>query len=227
MSFLRTLLFIVALIVLGSGCKNAMYDENVSLHQQNRELQSNLDSRNAQLRSAPDPAQMQAMQTELLDRDRKIAGLQAQLRQPTPANTKAGTPASDPAISGIETSYDAKAGTVTVNLPGDVLFAPGQADLKSTAKATLSKVVSALKRDYPGKQVHVEEHTDVDPITRTKQEWTDNLDLSLTRAAAVSRYLEEQGVNPKLVTTSGFGQYRPKSANKSKNRRVEIVVVMK
>lgn len=225
MAYLRTLLLTAALTLVVGGCKNAMYDENVSLHQQNRELQSNLDSRNAQLRASPDPAQMQAMQSELLERDRKIADLQSQLRQPTPANVKTGTPASDPAIAGIETSYDARAGTVTVNLPGDVLFAPGQADLKPTAKATLSKVVAAMKRDYTGKQVHVQGHTDADPISRTKQEWADNLDLSLTRAAAVSRYLEQQGINPKLLTTSGFGQHRPRSGSKSQNRRVEIVVV--
>jgi len=224
---LRTLLFTAGLAAVGAGCQNAMYDENVALHQQNRELQSTLDARNAQLRAAPDPAQLQAMQGEVLDRDRKIADLQSQLRQPTPASANTNTPASDPGIAGIETSYDAKAGTVTVNLPGDVLFTPGQADLKSSAQTTLNKVVAALKRDYPGKQVHVEGHTDADPISRTKEEWTDNLDLSLTRAAAVSRYLEKQGINPKLVTTSGFGPYRPKSTSKSKNRRVEIVVVMR
>ncbi|HSV15269.1 MAG TPA: OmpA family protein [Tepidisphaeraceae bacterium] len=219
------LMIIVAAALLAGGCKNALYDENVQLHQQNRELQAQLDSKNAQLRSAPDPAQMQAMQGEILDRDRKISELQSQLRQPTPVAP--GAPPPDPAIAGIETSYDAKAGTMTVNLPGDVLFDVGKADLKASAKTTLNKIAAALKRDYQGKPVRVEGHTDADPIRATKDQWEDNLDLSLGRAAAVSRYLEQQGVSPKLVTTSGFGEHRPRGNTKAKNRRVEIVVVLK
>ncbi len=233
MTVLRTmtiLLGVAAVGLLAGGCKNAMYDENVALHQQNRELQAQLDARSAELRSAPDPAQLQAMQAEILERDRKIGELQSELRQPAPvpmAGANTAVAPGDPAIAGIETSYDAKAGTMTVNLPGDVLFDPGKADLKPGAKTTLNKVIAAIHRDYSGKKIRVEGHTDSDPIRASKSEWEDNLDLSLTRAASVSRYLEQQGINPKLVTTSGFGEHRPRGTNKAKNRRVEIVVVVK
>ena len=37
-------------------------------------------------------------------------------------------------------------GTLTVNVPGDVLFASGKADLKDTAKSTLSKIANAAKK---------------------------------------------------------------------------------
>ena len=224
MPFLRTLILTILLGCVAGGCKNAMYDENVALHRQNQELQQQLDSTNAQLRGSPDPAQMRAMQDELLERDRKLQEAQLQPRQ-VMAVAPAAAP-STPSIAGMETSYDKAAGTMTVNLPGDVLFDSGKADLKPSAQSTLNQVAAAIKQKYGGKAIRVEGHTDADPITKSKDEWEDNLDLSLARAAAVSRYLEQQGINPRQVTTSGYGQYRPRSnSSKAKNRRVEVVVV--
>jgi flagellar motor protein MotB len=221
----------VALLSLASlaagGCESAMHQENVDLHRQNRELQDKLDAANAQLRDSPDPAQFKMLQAELLDRDRQITDLR---NQPPPAAATAPAVATGPAPSpfgDLETSVDARAGTVTVSLPGDVLFPSGQADLRASARASLDKVVSALKKTYPGRPIRVEGHTDADPIVKSSQEWDDNLDLSLARAAAVSRYLEAHGVDPKKVTTSGFGQFRPRGSSKPRNRRVEIVVVMR
>jgi outer membrane protein OmpA-like peptidoglycan-associated protein len=217
----------VAIGLLTVGCTNPLEGENKELHRQNRELQAmnnELTSNNMamqnKLQSAPDPSQLSSMQTELANRDAKIKELEDQLRQPTPG---AGA---QPGIEGIETTYDPAAGTLTVNLPGDVLFASGQDELKGSAKATLDKVIKALKGDYAGKRVRVEGHTDSDPIVKTKDKYIDNLDLSLNRAAAVTRYLESKGVDSKLVTTSGFGPARPKG-NKAQSRRVEIVVVVK
>jgi outer membrane protein OmpA-like peptidoglycan-associated protein len=193
-------------------------DENKRLWQQNRELQARLSESEARLRTAPDPNQVAAMQQEITARDQKIAELEASLRAPTPN--------SDPGIAGIETSYDPQAGTMTVDLPGDVLFDSGKATLKESSKATLNKIVAALKSDYAGKQVYVDGHTDTDPINKTKGQWEDNLDLSANRAMAVSRYLTSQGIDPELVAIRGFGQYHPKG-NKAQSRRVEIVVQVK
>lgn len=209
------------------GCDSAMHDENVGLHKQNRELQSQLDSINAQLRDRSDPAQMRALQAELLDRDKKIADLQNRPPQLAAAAEPPAPPVVAPptSLGGLETTVDARAGTVTVTLPGDVLFDSGKADLLAAAQVSLDKLVSALKRDYAGKLIRVEGHTDSDPITKSKEDWTDNLELSLARAASVSRYLIDHGIVAKKLTTSGFGQSRPRSGNKTRNRRVDVVVV--
>jgi flagellar motor protein MotB len=219
----RTGLSSLALLVVSSfsavGCQNAVHDQNLALHRQNNELQGRvrqLESENQQLSQTGQ--QTASLQTELQARDARIAELEGQLRQPT-----AGVSA--PGIEGIETTYDAKAGTMTVNVPGDVLFGSGLADVKPSAQATLDKIIAALKKDYAGRPIRVEGHTDSDPITRTKGQWTDNLDLSLNRAAAVTRYLEQKGIDAKLITTSGFGATKPRGADKAKNRRVEIVVI--
>jgi flagellar motor protein MotB len=219
------------LLVAGVGCESQMHEENVALHRQNRELQDKLDSANALLRASPDPAQYRAMQAELLDRDRQITDLRNQPPPPGPTTAPAAGPglaaglAVPSPFGDLETHVDARAGTVTVTLPGDVLFAPGRADLQPAARTSLEKVASVLQRNYAGRPLRIEGHTDADPIKRSAQDWTDNLDLSLGRAAAVSRYLEANGVDPKRVTTSGFGSFRPRGTDKKRNRRVDIVVV--
>jgi hypothetical protein len=132
--------------IAATGCQNKLQDENLALWQQNRELQSQLTDANSRLRSAPDPAQLASMQTEIEQRDAQIADLKTQLQKPAP-----GAPP-DPSLAGIEVTRDEKAGTMTVTLPGDVLFSPGKTDLKESAKATLDKVIDAVNKDYAARR---------------------------------------------------------------------------
>src|SRR5258706_9391976 len=78
------------------GCQNKVHDENLALHQQNRELQTQLNDKDDRLKAAPDPAQLASMQREIADRDAKIQQLQASL-----TGRGAGGPG-DPGLSGIE-----------------------------------------------------------------------------------------------------------------------------
>jgi flagellar motor protein MotB len=199
------------------GCQNKLQDENVALWQQNRELQSQLTDANSKLRSAPDPAQLAGMQTEIAQRDAQIADLKAQLQKPAP-----GAPP-DPSLAGIEVTRDEKAGTMTVTLPGDVLFSPGKADLKESAKSTLDKVIDAVNKEYAGKKILVDGYTDSDPISKTKDKWVDNLELSAARARSVTQYLVSQGLSSRIVSPRAFGSTNPKPT-KAASRRVEIVV---
>jgi len=206
--------------LLAGGCQNKVHDENLALHDQNAKLQGDLnDTRErlsdteGRLAKAPDPASVSAMQA-------RINELETQLKsQPAPA---AGGVA-DPALAGIEATYDKARGTLTVNLPGEVLFEPGKAAIKPSAFATLDKVVSAIKKDYSTKTIYVDGHTDADPITKTKNTWEDNWDLAAARANAVRRYLTSHGVDSKKVDLRAFGPNRPKGG-KAASRRVEIVV---
>ncbi|RYZ61371.1 MAG: OmpA family protein [Proteobacteria bacterium] len=203
------------------GCQNALHDDNLKLHAQNRELQGRVDALEGELGNRPDASQVTGMQGELAARDARIAELEQQLR------TQPKGEAPTPGIEGIETEYDRAKGELTVRVPGDVLFDSGVATLKPSASATLDKIASSIKSQYGGKPVRVEGHTDSDPLVKTKSQWQDNRNLSLARALAVTRYLQGKGVDPKLIETSGFGEYHPRGNEKSKNRRVEIVVVTK
>ena len=203
------------------GCQNALHDDNLKLHSQNRELQGRVDALEGELGKRPDSSQVNGMQGEIAARDARIAELEQQLR------TQPKGEAPTPGIEGIETEYNKSTGEMTVRVPGDVLFDSGVATLKPSAHATLDKIAASLKGQYGGKPLRIEGHTDADPLVKTKQQWTDNRNLSLARALAVTRYLQGKGVAPKLIETAGFGEYHPRGGDKSKNRRVEIVVVTK
>lgn len=216
-------LVLLGLTALLMGCQNKVADENLALHRQNRELQARLNDLEGRLSAAANPADVSRLQAELAKRDDLIRQLNDRLSAPPPPPPV--TP--DPKLEGVDGVYDARKGTITVTLLDSVLFDSGEATLKESAKAALNKLAAAIKKQYPGKPVRVEGHTDSDPIVRTRDKWEDNLALSLARAAAVSRYLEAQGVSAKLITTSGFGPHQPRGAEKSANRRVEVVVLVK
>jgi len=133
---------------------------------------------------------------------------------------------------GYDVAFDPSAGTITVTLPNKILFAPGQASLKSATSAELDHILSVLKQKYANRQVSVVGHTDSDPIKVTKDKWKDNWELSAERALSVTRYLVQHGIPEDRVRAIGCGAARPVDSNstvagKAKNRRVEIVVHMR
>lgn len=128
---------------------------------------------------------------------------------------------------GYDVAFDPSAGTITVTLPDAILFASGQASLKSATSAPLDHILSVLRQKYAGRHIDVVGHTDSDPIK--KSPWKDNWELSAERALSVTRYLIERGIAADRVRAIGCGEARPIASNataagKGKNRRVEIVV---
>lgn len=230
---LRSAALTVAALGLGflaTGCTSSMYDENQALHKQNNELQAELDQARARLSDtegrlskAPDEATVAQQQARIKELEDQLR--QAQTAAPAPGAPATAAPAArpDPALAGIEATYDKARGTLTVNLPGEILFQSGQAVLKDSAKPTLDKIAAAIKKDYANKTIFIDGHTDADPIVRTKAQWEDNWDLAGARANAVRRYLTDHGVNSKTVNLRAFGPNHPKK-DKASSRRVEIVV---
>jgi len=217
-------ILLVALALGVTGCQNKLYEDNQALREQNKELQSQLDSKNS---APPQVVQTAPPQQAAVPVSQPMANDQApppkQAAQPVttqPALTRAAPPINVP---GTETTTDVAAGTMTVRVPGDVLFDPGRATVREQAKSTLDKVAAALKKDYSGKQIRVEGHTDSDPIKVSR--WKSNQELSEARADAVKKYLVSKGVDANMVSMSGLGSTKPKSNDKAANRRVEIVVV--
>jgi flagellar motor protein MotB len=162
--------------------------------------------------------QIAAMQAELAAREAKIRELEAARAQ------SANKDSTDPQIAGVASTYDKAKRELTVTLQSDILFAPGSADIRPEAKPSLDKVAAAIKKDYTGKKIRVQGHTDKDPIVHSTDKWIDNMDLSQNRAGAVARYLMLKGVDMKSIVTVGFGDTQPKQT-KAQSRRVEIVVI--
>lgn len=204
------MVLVLALTAVG-GCQDKLKAERDALYAQNQELQTNWST----TREALDAAEA--------DRARLVEQLAAAEKAQQEAAAKpASTAAANPfeAIGGVEVEQGG--GQVTVRVPGDVLFESGKATLRSSSKSTLNKIAGVIKSSYGGKSVRIEGYTDTDPIR--KSGWKDNLELSQARAAAVLRYLSEQGVSQKQMYAAGFGSAKPRSS-KEKSRRVEIVVV--
>ncbi len=221
----RTLGLLAAVGCLGAaGCQNAMYDENMQLHSQARQLQQQKDLLEGELETRPEPAELAALESELAVKNQQIASLEQQL------NERLNAPGSDglmiPGVEGVEVSFDDVKGEMTMRVPGDVLFGSGSSVVSKGAAGTLTRIADILKSDYAGKTVRVEGHTDNDPIKKSKSKFDSNRDLSLQRAYAVTKVLEGKGVPANRIETVGHGEHQGLGQGKKNDRRVEIVVVM-
>ncbi|MCP3135925.1 OmpA/MotB family protein [Pyxidicoccus xibeiensis] len=120
-------------------------------------------------------------------------------------------------------------GKMTVQLKDKILFASGSARVGKEGEDALAKIADALKT-VQGKIIRVEGHTDDVPIG--SGQFPTNWELSLARAMAVVRSLQDAGVDPTALSAAGYGQYQPIAANdspenRSLNRRIEIVLAPK
>ena len=121
-------------------------------------------------------------------------------------------------------------GVVYVSISDKLLFRSGSYTVTSRAREVLGKVAKVVN-DKPELEFMVEGHTDNVPIK--KEGIQDNWDLSVMRATAVVRILENDfEVAPSRMTAAGRSYYLPvadndTAANRSKNRRTRIVVLPK
>ena len=106
-------------------------------------------------------------------------------------------------------------------LSGDVLFEPGQATLKSSAKKSIDTVIAQIKAKHKSGTIRVEGHTDSDPIKKAK--FASNQALSEARAEAVRKYMISKGIAASRIESVGYGAKKPLKT-KAASRRVEIVV---
>jgi chemotaxis protein MotB len=162
------------------------------------------------------------------DKDSRIADLESRLSsmQQTQQAAPASTPGfgSDAPMGGgtasREFSNDSQ-GRPRALLSGDILFDSGRATLKPSARQRLDTLSNEIKRNYAGRMVLVEGHTDTDPIR--KSSFGSNQALSEARAQAVRQYLIQKGISASRIEAVGFGSSNPRST-KAASRRVEIVI---
>jgi len=106
-------------------------------------------------------------------------------------------------------------------------FNSGQAELLPGAADKIEKIAKVLSK--PGLEIRVEGHSDNQPIHN--DQFRSNWELSTARAMAVLRLLvDDAGFDPKKLSASGYGEYRPVADNSTvegrrMNRRVDLVVV--
>jgi len=118
-------------------------------------------------------------------------------------------------------------GRMVINLPQDILFASGSADLGSDGQGTLREVAGVLA-EFTDRRFQVEGHTDDRPISTPQ--FPSNWELSAARALSVVKLLVAQGVPPENLSGAGYGEYQPVATNETPegrrlNRRIEIVML--
>jgi outer membrane protein OmpA-like peptidoglycan-associated protein len=138
-----------------------------------------------------------------------------------------GVPTTDPMTNGCPEGTPRQLAVVTrseIRIAEQIQFATDSADLVGDSDAVLSAVKRILDEHPEILRVRVEGHTDAvgDPSY--------NDDLSARRAASVTRWLADHGVEASRLESAGFGSRRPLDSNeteqgRAKNRRVVFTIL--
>ena len=104
-----------------------------------------------------------------------------------------------------------------------VLFDINSAEVKSEAYPMLNDTILILKKN-PDLKIEIDGHTDKTGSAAY------NMALSLKRAEAIKAFFVSRGIDPKRLSTKGFGFTKPVASNKTKegrakNRRVEFTPI--
>ncbi|MDP3824711.1 MAG: OmpA family protein [Burkholderiales bacterium] len=107
-----------------------------------------------------------------------------------------------------------------LNIPSDVSFDTGRADIKPNMRPILDQFASGLS-NQPNTEIRIIGHTD-----NTGSDAV-NDPLSVQRASAARQYLAARGVDPNRIVIAGRGEREPiadnsSEAGRAQNRRVEI-----
>jgi outer membrane protein OmpA-like peptidoglycan-associated protein len=121
--------------------------------------------------------------------------------------------------SGVQVSQTSD-NQLKLNIPSDVSFDTGRADIKPTLRPILDQFATGLS-SQPNTEVRIIGHTD-----NTGPDSV-NDPLSVQRAQATRQYLAARGVDPNRIVIAGRGEREPiadnsSEAGRAQNRRVEI-----
>ena len=123
-------------------------------------------------------------------------------------------------LAGTGVSVTRNGDNIVLNMPGNITFQTGSADLNADFFRVLDGVDLVVQK-YDKTLIVIEGHTDNVGSDENNQA------LSERRASAVGQYLMGKGVNGQRVLTAGHGEARPIGSNdaesgRTQNRRVEV-----
>lgn len=194
--------------------------------QKNQELLVQLEEKERKLALESD--RLEKLQNELAQRSNQINELQGLINA-----KEAQMQQLKNAISSALLSFEGKGltvvqkdGKIYVSMENKLLFDSGSWAVGSEGKNAVEQLASVLSKN-PDINVLIEGHTDNVPYTGATI--IDNWDLSVKRATAIVRILQNKGVNPTQITAAGRSEYVMVGSNatqegKAKNRRIEIIL---
>ena len=116
---------------------------------------------------------------------------------------------------------------MVVELPDNILFESGEAELKDAGQTALAEIVEVLKT-IPGREFQVAGHTDNVPMHSRR--FPSNWELSTSRAVAVAKFMIERGLEGGRISAAGHAETAPVASNdtpegRAQNRRIEIILL--
>lgn len=123
-------------------------------------------------------------------------------------------------------------GKLTVNVVDKILFDSGESEVKTEGLAVLKRVTDILK-NANDKTIRIEGHTDNVAIKgNLAKKYPTNWELSAARAINVAKFLQNEGINPLILSATAYGEYKPIADNsdsegRAKNRRIAIILLPK
>lgn len=184
--------------------------------------------RELQMRNSELSATNQDLEARALGASQRIVGLETRLTQKPEPSPESDLDRLRKQLPGVDVHLVNN--RISLGINNKVTFSAGSTRLKDSAGSILRNVARVLKREFPGRRIIVEGHTDTDPLKRTKMLYRNNRRLSVERADAVAEFLIGKcGVSEATIGVAGYGPYKPIMAGasqgaKAANRRVEIVV---
>ena len=194
--------------------------------QKNQELLAELEAK--ELKLAAENSRLEKLQKELKQRSEQIDELESLINA-----KEAQMQQLKNAISNALHNFEGKGltvvhknGKIYVSMENKLLFNSGSWAVGVEGKKAVEQLANVLAENKDI-NVLIEGHTDDVPYTGSTL--IDNWDLSVKRATAIVRILENKGVNPTQITAAGRSEFVPVDNNKTaegkaKNRRIEIIL---
>ncbi|MCO5258736.1 MAG: OmpA family protein [Crocinitomicaceae bacterium] len=194
-------------------------------------LQADLDAKSIELQRKQDElteleSELKNKQQLLADRERRVSELEEMIAKQEQATKLLRQKIAD-ALKGYTNqglTVHEKNGKLYVSLEAKLLFATGSTVVDGEGKKALIELSKILENET-NLEIIVEGHTDTDKLASANYPHN-NWELSVLRATAViDILLTNSKMNPKQVVASGRSEYLPVDlADKSKNRRIEIII---
>lgn len=207
---------------------NAALQESI---EQNRSLLDEIQLKESEL--SKERSDLDSLQTELASRIARVDELERIIANKEALLSKLKTSLSKALLSfdGKGLTVEQRNGKVYVSMENKLLFKSGSWAVGSEGKKAIKQLAMVLEQNKEI-SVLIEGHTDDDPYIGDSK-LSGNWDLSVKRATSIVHLLlENKGVLPENVTAAGKGEYSPlvpnsSAANRSKNRRIEVILAPK
>jgi chemotaxis protein MotB len=200
-------------------------------NEENKKLLSDLNIAQEKLQAREDALKVlektvDAKQSALKDREERLQELEALLSAQREAS-EALRDKVQQALLGFRDkglSVSEKDGKVYVSMEAKLLFASGSTSVDPNGRKALVDLAKAIENEVD-MEIIVEGHTDTDKISSASIP-RDNWELSVLRATEVIKIMTANShIKPAVLSAAGRSEYHPvNAADKSKNRRIEIIL---